>query len=166
MNGDRIRQRGAAAVEFALVAPVLLLLLGGVTDFGGVMAAKSQLANGLAQGVQYALLIGPSVSGSTVQGIVRTGAANAGLGPAVSITVTGPACFCPSGSPVVLSKTSTALSATYTCTSTCPTIPNQPVVSPQAFMMITASFTYSALMPLYSHLASPTVSETVTVKLQ
>ncbi len=160
MNGVRSRQRGAAAVEFALVAPVLLLLLGGVTDFGGVMAAKSQLANGLAQGVQYALLVGPSVSGSTVQGIVRTGAANAGLGPTVLVTVTGPACFCPSGSPVVLSNTSTALSATYTCTGTCP------VTSPQAFMTVTASFTYSPLMPFYSGLASPTVSETVTVKLQ
>ena len=166
MNGGRNRQRGAAAVEFALVAPVLLLLLGGVTDFGGVMAAKSQLANGLAQGVQYALLTGPSVSGATVRGIVRTGAANAGLGPVVSAIVTGPACFCPSGSPVVLSKTFTALSVTYTCTGTCPVTPSQPVASPQAFMIVTASFTYSPLMPFYSGLASPTVSETVTVKLQ
>ena len=153
--------RGAAAVEFALVAPLLLLLLGGVTDCGLLIAAKSQLANGLAQGVQYALLTGPSVSGTTVQGIVRTGAANAGVRPTVSVTVTGPACYCTSGSPAALSGASTALSGTYTCTSTCPTGASQ-----QAFMIISASFTYTALMPFYSHLASPVVSEAVTVKLQ
>ena len=153
--------RGAAAVEFALVAPLLLLLLGGVTDCGLLIAGKSQLANGLAQGVQYALLTGPSASATTVQGIVRTGAANAGVSPTVSVTVTGPACYCTSGSPAALSSTSTALSATYTCTSTCPNGGSQ-----QAFMIISASFTYTALMPFYSKLANPVVSEAVTVKLQ
>jgi Flp pilus assembly protein TadG len=155
-------RRGVAAVEFAIVAPVLLLLLGGVTDFGLLMSGKSQLANGIAQGVQYALLAGPKVSAATVKSIVRDGSSRSGVKPAVSVTVTGPACYCVSGQPAALSTSSTALSATYTCTGSCPVT----TTSPQAFLVIKASYTYQPLMPLYSHLASPMVAETVTVKLQ
>ncbi len=158
-RGDR---RGVAAVEFAIVAPVLLLMLGGVTDFGLLMSGKSQLANGVAQGVQYALLVGPSVSSATVKSIVQTGSSRSGVQPAVSVTVTGPACYCVSGQPAALSTSSTALSPTYTCTGSCPGT----TTSPQAFLVIQASYTYQPLMPLYSQLASPTVAETVTVKLQ
>lgn len=154
-------RRGVATVEFAIIAPVLLLLLGGIADFGLLMMGKSQLANGVAQGVQYALLIGPSVSSSTVNTVVQTGAARAGLTATVSVQVTGPACYCVSGTPAALDATSTAMSASFTCTNTCANS-----TTPGAFMIITASYTSASLMPLYSQLANPTISQSVTVRLQ
>ena len=152
-------RRGLAAVEFALVAPVLLLILGGMIDFGLLMSGKSQLANGIAQGVQYALLQGPRVSASAVQAVVvRDGTSPSG----VTATVTGPACYCLSGSPVVLATSSTALSPSYSCTGTCPA----PAALPSAFLIITASYVYQPIMPLYSKISNTTVSNTVTVRLQ
>jgi Flp pilus assembly protein TadG len=162
--GDR---RGIAAVEFALVAPALLLMLGGVADFGLMLLGKGQLANGVAQGVQYALMQGPSVVGAgsattTVQSVVKSAAARSGVTGTVTVNVTGPACYCVSGQPAALQTPSWALSGTSTCTGTC----TAPATGPGAFLTITASYAYQPLMPLYSELANTTVSETVTVRLQ
>lgn len=153
---------GLAAVEFAIISPILLLLLGGVIDFGLMMSGRSQLANGIAQGVQYALLKGASVSAATITNIVQTGSSRSGVKPVVSVKVTGPACYCISGQPAVLSANPMALSATYTCTGSCPVAGTVPY----AYVVVTASYTFQPLMPFYSHLASPTVFESVTVKLQ
>jgi len=141
---------------------VLLMLLGGVTDFGLVKFGKSQLANGLAQAVQYALLQGAGVSVANIKAMVQAGAIRAGLAPVVTVTVTGPACYCVKGEPAILVTPSTALSGTNTCTGTCPS----PEVAPGAFVIIAASFVYVPLMPFYSRMANTTVAETVTVRLQ
>ena len=77
------------------------------------------------------------------------------------VEITGPVCYCVSGQPTVLSGSSTALSATYTCTGTCPD-----AKAPGVFLIIAANYTYRSLMPLYSRLANPTVAQTVTVQLQ
>jgi len=157
--GDR---RGVAAVEFALIVPILLLLLGGVVDFGLLMSGKSQLANGVAQGVQYALLTGPNVSATAVQAVIQNGSTRAGIQAPVTAKVIGPACYCVSGQPAALSTSSASLSPTYTCTGTCPS----PAAAPGAYLIIAASFAYQPLMPFYSQLSNPVVTETVTVRLQ
>jgi Flp pilus assembly protein TadG len=159
-TGDR---RGVAAVEFAIIAPVLLLLLGGLADYGLLMVGKGQLANGLAQGAQYALLQGPSVSGTTVKTVVQSAAARSGVTGTVTVTVTGPACYCVTGGkPAALTLPSTALSASHTCTGTCPS----PAAAPGAFLIIKASYVYQPLMPLYSKITNTTASETVTARLK
>jgi Flp pilus assembly protein TadG len=157
--GDR---RGLAAIEFALVAPVLLALLGGTIDFGLVMSGKSQLANGIAQGVDYALLQGSSVTAASVKAMVQNGSSRSGLTPSVTVTITGPACYCVSGQPASLVTPSAALSPSYTCTGTCPS----PAAAPGAFLTITASYVYQPLMPFYSQISNTTVSEKATVRLQ
>jgi Flp pilus assembly protein TadG len=153
-------RRGLAALEFALIAPVLLIILGGVSDFGLVMVGRSRLANGVAQGVQLALSTGPAATGAAISSAVRGGASRAGLAETVSVTVSGPACYCITGSPATLG-TKSALSAGNTCTSTCPA----PSTGPGAFVIITASYTYQPLMPLYSKLTTPTVTQTTTARL-
>lgn len=53
-------QRGAAALEFALVAPVLIMLLLGIVDFGVLMNAQSVVANAVREGARTAALGGNS----------------------------------------------------------------------------------------------------------
>jgi len=155
-------RRGVAAIEFAIVAPVLLMMLAGTADFGLIRAGKSQMTNGLAQGIEYALLQGPSVTAANVISMVQAGATRAGLANTVTVVVTGPACYCVTGFPAALVTPSTVLSGSFTCTSTC----TAPAVAPAPFIIVTASYVYQPLLPFYSKLATPTVSETVRVRLQ
>ncbi len=158
----RTDRRGVAAVEFALVSPFLLILLGGAADFGLLVAGKSKLANGVAQGIQYALSTGPAVTVANLRAAVQGGVARSGVTETVTVSVTAPACYCVSGSPAALSSTSTPLSAANTCTGTCPT----GATAPGAYVQVAATYIYQPLMPFYSGLASTTVSESVTARLQ
>lgn len=47
--------RGAAAVEFALVLPVLLLFLGGIIEFSRLMWVQSNLQFAAEEGARYAI---------------------------------------------------------------------------------------------------------------
>ena len=47
-------RRGVAALEFALVMPLLMTFFGGVVDLGVAVWSKSCLANAVAQGAECA----------------------------------------------------------------------------------------------------------------
>lgn len=47
-------QRGAAAVEFALVVPILLAIVFGIINFGFLMTQKAALSNAARAGARYA----------------------------------------------------------------------------------------------------------------
>ena len=51
-------QSGAAAVEFALVMPVLMVLVFGVISFGVIFAQKLALGNGAREAARYAVVEG------------------------------------------------------------------------------------------------------------
>lgn len=53
---SRKSQRGAAALEFALVVPVLLMLVCGTIDFGMVLNGQAVVTNGARDGVRAASL--------------------------------------------------------------------------------------------------------------
>jgi Flp pilus assembly protein TadG len=78
-RGRTARDRGTAAVEFALVLPVLLLILFGIIDFGRALNAQIELTGAAREGARLAALgysnaqvqarvvaAAPSLSGVTV----------------------------------------------------------------------------------------------------
>jgi Flp pilus assembly protein TadG len=142
-------EHGLAGIEFAIIAPVLLLMLGGVADFALAFWTKGVLASSVAQGAEYAFVAGPSVSTASIQSVVGQKLSL----PAAAITVTGPICYCVSGTP--------ATAAVQTCTVPCP---NQSL--PGTYVTISAQYTYTPLLPLYSHLASPVLVETTLARLK
>lgn len=77
---SRQRDRGAAAVEFALVLPMLLLVVFGLIDFGRMLNAQITLTEAAREGARAEAL------GSEVQ--PRIDAASAGLGPTKTVTWT------------------------------------------------------------------------------
>jgi len=100
--GDR--QTGAAAVELALVLPILLLLLFGIVDFGRAYNAKISLTQAAREGAR-ARALGADAAGTTTR--VRLAA---GFLPATAVSVNaGSACPSnPSASDVA------TVTATYT----------------------------------------------------
>jgi Flp pilus assembly pilin Flp len=84
--GDR---RGVSAVEFALVAPIFLLLLAGTIELGGMLYTRFQLNSALSAAASYTLLNGSALSESTAPSLVNNTIAivAGGLNSSVSVTV-------------------------------------------------------------------------------
>ena len=83
--GNGARDRGAAAVELALLLPVLLLLVFGLIDLGRALNAQITLTQAAREGARLAALSQANV-------VSRAQAAATGLS-GVTVTVTA----CPSG---------------------------------------------------------------------
>src|SRR5258708_23019295 len=79
--------RGAAAVEFALILPLLLLLLFGIIDFGRALNAEVTITQAAREGARLDSLNQPNVT-------TRTQSAATGLN-GVAVTVVS---SCPPGS--------------------------------------------------------------------
>jgi Flp pilus assembly protein TadG len=75
-------QRGAAAVEFALVLPILILILFGIINFGIVLAQKASLANAVRIGARYGSVNAYATTHScqSVVDKVRASAGTIGIG--------------------------------------------------------------------------------------
>ena len=70
-RGRTTRDRGAVAVEFALVVPVLLLIVFGIIDFGRALNAQIVLTGAAREGVRLAAL---GESNAAVQAAVTAAA--------------------------------------------------------------------------------------------
>nr|WP_294505534.1 TadE/TadG family type IV pilus assembly protein [uncultured Rhodopila sp.] len=141
--------RGAAAVEFAILAPLLLFLLGSLADLGFSLRCQGLLAGAVASGAQYALNTGAAVSAVSVKQMVQGSSSLIG----VSATITGPALYCVTGTPAKL--------ATATAGQTC-----SDGGAPGTYLTISATYLYSQLLPLQSSFMNPSLSETASVRLQ
>jgi Flp pilus assembly protein TadG len=157
----RRRGRAVAAVEFAIAAPVMLAFLGGVVDFGLAYYDQSRVGAGVGAGAEYALLNYSTVLASpataqstTIPNLVKSASGLTGM----TVTVTGlsPAvCYCVSSGPPP------SVTAQSSCSATCSN------GAPAGYyVFITGSYTYHAMLPGYSHLANPTITETATVQIK
>jgi Flp pilus assembly protein TadG len=99
------RRRGAAMVEFALVAPVFFLVVLGMVEFGRMIMVQQVLTNATREGARRAVVEGAtesevktlvtdylknsSVGGTTVT-VNPSNLPNAGFGDPVTVTVSVP----------------------------------------------------------------------------
>jgi Flp pilus assembly protein TadG len=85
----RDRQRGVAAVEFALVLPLLLTLVLGAIDWGWYFFVDQLVTNAAREGARAGTLLPPRPTSTATQG--ETAAENAGKAylKRVSLTETG-----------------------------------------------------------------------------
>jgi Flp pilus assembly protein TadG len=147
-------REGTAVIEFAFVFPVLLALIGGVGDFGLYLWSRARLADAVTYGAQYAYLVGAASGANTKIASTVTKVAAQSLS-GVSVSVTGPACYCLTGNNP---PTMTA----QTCTTKCAAS----AALPGQYVTIQASYAYTSIMPVLSRFLSPTMYETVTTRVQ
>lgn len=145
--------RATAALEFAIATPMLVILLGGVADFGLAQYYRTNLANAVAAGSEYAYLTGISVTSSNIQTVVQnmmflpTGAA-----ANLSVNVTGPTGYCVTGS----GPTMSAAAVPSTCSDGS---------SAGTYVIIAATYTNVGLMRGFLSANSQPITETATVRL-
>lgn len=61
-------EKGASLVEFAVVMPLLLLLVLGIIEFGFVLAQMNEMRHGAREGARYAAVSRPDLDGNAVEG--------------------------------------------------------------------------------------------------
>jgi Flp pilus assembly pilin Flp len=69
----RLLERGAAAVEFAFILPILLLVIGGTVDFGRALYTQVTLTNAAREGARAAVV------GTVADAAARANAASQGV---------------------------------------------------------------------------------------
>ena len=79
-------ERGSELIEFALVCPLLLMVVLAIVDFGFLFQRYEVVTNAAREGVRVAVL--PGYSGADVQTRVETYAADSGLQLTPSVATT------------------------------------------------------------------------------
>jgi Flp pilus assembly protein TadG len=111
--------RGIAAAEFALIAPVMILLLFGLYDIGNAIQDRMQLQQALRAGGQFALSFPDQTTGTlsttgfpSIQSTVMA-ALPSNLASNVTVTALPPACYC-------WNSTDTTVGTSTPCADGCP----------------------------------------------
>jgi Flp pilus assembly protein TadG len=143
-------RRGAAAVEFALTAPLLLALLAPLADLGMAYSQQLQVQQTAQAGAQYATL--HPWNSNSVQSI--TNAANA-ASALTGLSVPPPPqqiCGCPNGAAAIRS---------VTCNSICPD-----GTTAGYYVIVNAQLPYRTRMPFSFLGRSVTLTARSTVRIQ
>ena len=175
------RDSGVAAVEFALLMPVFVLVLAGVVDLGGLVSTRFSLDTAVAAASNYVLVNNSQVGSaagatlaSNVATIVTTGdtatTANGTVvvnnGPTVTVSGGTPAssgtaanadlCYCPTGTP-----TNLTWGSSVTCGNACPS-----GGLAGKFVLITANYSYSPVFGNYNFIGGGVVYSSSLVQTQ
>lgn len=65
------RQSGGAMIEFALIAPILILFIFGIIQYGQIYSAQITRGNAAAAGARYAALTNPAPTAAQVESVVK-----------------------------------------------------------------------------------------------
>jgi Flp pilus assembly protein TadG len=174
-------RRGVAAVEFVILAPLFLLIMAALVDFGGVLYTKFGLGASVSAASNYAAVQVASVNstgGPALATSLATVAANAqgtawanaavtvNAGPSAAVTsgavaASGTAsgadaCYCPTGTAAALTW-----GATQTCAAACPSGGYA-----GKFVLIQASKTYTPFFSSYGLVKAGTLSTSSIVQVQ
>ena len=87
----RLNEGGAVAAEFALLLPVILLILFGTIEFGMIMYSRELITNASREGARAGIVqVSPKPTAGAITTIATTYLTGTGINPAnVTITVTG-----------------------------------------------------------------------------
>lgn len=96
----RRKRRGAAVVEFAVVAPVFIMLVFGMIEYGRMVMVQQLIVNASREGARVAVLDGATTS--SVQSTVNTYLSNAAISGATVTVSPNPPSSAGYGAPVTV----------------------------------------------------------------
>jgi Flp pilus assembly protein TadG len=120
-SAGRLGKRGTVAVEFAIVVPVLLVILTGIAQFGLTLNQYVMLTNAVATGAQLFSISRGTTSTPYTSTVTAIEGAALTLTPAnltITLSVNGTACTTDSACQTALTNNATnpaTVSATYPC---------------------------------------------------
>ena len=86
----RKKQEGASLVEFSVIAPLFVVLLFGLVEFGMAIYDKGVLTNASREGARFGVVYSnPRKTSTDIRNQVQTYLTNAGFTDTASINVTG-----------------------------------------------------------------------------
>ena len=98
----KLNERGAVAAEFAILLPVLLLIVFGTIEFGMMMYGREVVTNATREGARYGIVAQiPPVSSGTMITQATAYLTGTGVNP-TSVTFSAPACCGAPGTPVTV----------------------------------------------------------------
>jgi Flp pilus assembly protein TadG len=101
----KLNERGAVAAEFAILLPVLMLIVFGTIEFGRLMYGREIVTNATREGARYGIVAqAPPVSSAAMITQATTYLTATGINPA-HVTFSAPACCGATGTPVTLAAT-------------------------------------------------------------
>lgn len=98
--------RGVAVLEFAIVAPLLVLLVAGVFDLGNALQQEIRLYQAARAGAQFALSYPIGKTAGVANPLIVTAVQNADTGLNITASATM-SCYCPGSSTSVNCATAT-----------------------------------------------------------
>ncbi len=158
----KLGRSGVAALELALVAPILVTLMIAVIDFGAALLSKAQITEALAAAAAYSTLAGQNTTTNPTQASIAANAktiagslASAFVGaPTVTAVVNNGAAKGSKCCPGTIWACSTV--ANFTCTDGS---------SPGNYITITASYPFKALIATDKYLVGKTLSDSIVAPL-
>jgi len=150
-SGNRAKnraRRGTAALEFALVSPLLLTLIGGIFDFGRAEYTRIQVSAAIAAASEYASLRGAAVQPFALSTIIQNATSFAIPHLSISAAAGGYACETNTGGPITSSVggSSQLSSEKLTNVNWSNFCGAGASLSPGSYVTITVSYTLPALL--------------------
>jgi Flp pilus assembly protein TadG len=101
----RLNEHGAVAAEFALLLPVLLIILFGIIEFGMIMYGREVVTNASREGARAGIVMRiPAVTAAEITTVATSYLTGTGVSPA-QVTITVPAFGGGTGTPVTVTAT-------------------------------------------------------------
>ena len=101
----KLNERGVVAAEFAILLPVLLLIVFGTMEFGMMMYGREVVTNATREGARYGIVAqAPPVTSGQMIAQATNYLTGTGVS-AASVTFSSPACCGATGTPVTVAAT-------------------------------------------------------------
>ena len=174
-------EHGVSAVEFALVSPVLLLIIAGAVDLGGALYTRFQLDCAVNAAIDYAMVNASSVNATAGPALATTLAglvANAqGQSTAIaSITVNGGPSATIAGATAGSGGTASAANACYCPSGVAPTVAWGGAATCGAacsgggyagkFVLVQASHTYTPILSGFGFVQAGQITSSSIARVQ
>lgn len=171
MRGISRSDAGLAAIELALAAPIILLLLLGAADFGLAFYTVSRVEDAVQAGGQYAqsqIVTGKSITSANIKSVVQS-STNLGLSADnITVDMDLTRCYCPhqiTGDSLSGVAYVTVADTTTACSTTCSSS-GMPYGKSGKYVAISATHTYQTLLGAAEWLTGRQITKKTVIRVQ